>query len=51
MPALEAQADERDRGGKRLAKKWGTLVMDNEENDLTAAMASHPRMLLAFTGD
>jgi hypothetical protein len=26
------------RGGKRIAEKWGTKVMENEEGNLTAAM-------------
>jgi hypothetical protein len=26
------------RGGKRIAEKWGTRVMENEEGSLTAAM-------------
>ena len=30
------------RGGKLLAKKWGTDVMDNPENDLTAGMVRLP---------
>ena len=25
-------------GGKRIAEKWGTKVMENEEGNLTAAM-------------
>jgi hypothetical protein len=28
------------RGGKRIAEKWGTKVMENEEGSLTAAMVS-----------
>jgi hypothetical protein len=26
------------RGGKRVAERWGTKVMENEEGTLTAAM-------------
>jgi hypothetical protein len=29
------------RGGKRVAEKWGTRVMENEEGSLTAAMVRH----------
>jgi hypothetical protein len=29
------------RGGKRIAEKWGTRVMENEEGSLTAAMVRH----------
>jgi len=29
------------RGGKRVAEKWGTRVMENEEGTLTAAMVRH----------
>lgn len=30
------------RGGKRIAEKWGTKVMENEEGSLTAAMVRRP---------
>jgi hypothetical protein len=30
------------RGGKRIAKKWGTRIMENSKGELTAAMVSLP---------
>jgi hypothetical protein len=37
------------RGGKRVAEKWGTKVMENEEGSLTADMVRHLRPIWSYS--